>query len=131
MAEQPAPFHDLGQALPVVVTDGRRATFPEARVGLLRIDNVVNQPAPALPLRETQRVEAEPRQRFATADRASLAGLPTIQAYQRHYRAFGQTCHVLRQLESVALKGKPLARQPWRLQRPAPSRPAEKERARI
>ena len=109
MPEQPAPLHALDQALPVVVTDGWRATFPEARVGLLRVDNVVNQSAPALLLRETQRIEAELRQRFAAADRASLAVLPTIQAYQRHYRAFGQTYHVLRQLESVALKGRPLA----------------------
>jgi DNA/RNA-binding domain of Phe-tRNA-synthetase-like protein len=38
-------------------------------------------------------------------DRASLEALPTIQAYQRHYRAFGQTYHVLRQLNSVAIRG--------------------------
>jgi DNA/RNA-binding domain of Phe-tRNA-synthetase-like protein len=38
-----------------------------------------------------------------------LTALPSIQAYQRHYRGFGQTYHVLRQLESVALKGKQLS----------------------
>jgi DNA/RNA-binding domain of Phe-tRNA-synthetase-like protein len=110
MPEQPAPLHDLDQDLPVVVTDGWRASFPGARVGLLRVENVANQSA-ALPLlrEEVQRIEARLRQRFASADRASLAGLPTLQAYQRHYRAFGQTYHVLRQLESVALTGKPLA----------------------
>jgi DNA/RNA-binding domain of Phe-tRNA-synthetase-like protein len=109
MPEQPAPLHDLDQDLPVVVADGWRATFPKARVGLLRVDNVVNQSAPALLQQQARRIEAELRERFASADRASLAALPTIQAYQRHYRAFGQTYHVVRQLESVALKGKSLA----------------------
>ena len=109
MPEQPAPRHALDHDLPVVVTDGWRATFPEARVGLLRVDNVVDQSAPPLLLQQIQRIKAELRQRFASADRASLAMLPTIRAYQRHYRAFGQTYHVLRQLESVVLKGKPLA----------------------
>jgi DNA/RNA-binding domain of Phe-tRNA-synthetase-like protein len=32
-----------------------------------------------------------------------------VQAYQAHYRPFGQTYHVVRQLESVALKGRDLA----------------------
>src|SRR5712691_9728867 len=105
MPEPPAPLHELDKDLSVVVTDGWRTGFPGARVGLLRVDNVVNQPASVLLQRRTERIEAELRQRFASADRASLAALPTIQAYQRHYRAFGQTYHVLRQLESVALKG--------------------------
>src|SRR5712691_8454780 len=108
MPEPPAPLHELDKDLSVVVTDGWRTGFPGARVGLLRVDNVVNQPASVLLQRRTERIEAELRQRFASADRASLAALPTIRAYQRHYRAFGQTYHVLRQLESVALKGKSL-----------------------
>ena len=97
------------QALPVVVTHAWRASFPDARVGLLLVDNVVNQAATPSLQEQTQRIEAGLRQRFASADRAALAALPTIQAYHRHYRAFGQTYHVLRQLESVALNGKPLA----------------------
>src|SRR5437588_219970 len=40
--------------------------------------------------------------------RADLVAIANVQPYARHYRAFGQTYHVLRQLESVALKGKPL-----------------------
>src|SRR5947209_5493921 len=42
--QQPAPPHDLDQDLPVVLTDGWRASFPEARAVLLRVYNVVNQP---------------------------------------------------------------------------------------
>ncbi|MCA1647098.1 MAG: hypothetical protein LC797_17090 [Chloroflexi bacterium] len=109
MPEQPAQLHDMDERLRVITRDGWRHSFPEAVVGLLQIDNVVNQSAPAALQEKVLQIEAELRQRFSSADRPSLAVLPTIQAYQRHYRAFGQTYHVLRQLESVALKGKPLA----------------------
>jgi DNA/RNA-binding domain of Phe-tRNA-synthetase-like protein len=54
-------------------------------------------------------LQSELRVRYAAADRAALASLPVVQAYQAHYRPFGQTYHVLRQLESVALKGRDVA----------------------
>jgi DNA/RNA-binding domain of Phe-tRNA-synthetase-like protein len=95
--------------LQVVVTDAWRATFPEARVGLLLLDNVVNGPPPLALQTEMHRIEAELRQRFGRADRATLAALPTIQPYQRHYRAFGQNYHVLRQVESVAIREQAVA----------------------
>jgi DNA/RNA-binding domain of Phe-tRNA-synthetase-like protein len=91
--------------LQVVVTDAWRATFPEALAGMLLLDGVTNAPAPRALQVEVHRIEAELRERFATGDRATLEALPTIQAYQRHYRAFGQTYHVLRQLVSVAIRG--------------------------
>lgn len=91
--------------LQVVVTDAWRATFPEARAGMLLLDGVSNGPAPRALQVEVHRIEAELRERFERGDRASLEALPTIQAYQRHYRAFGQTYHVLRQLVSVAIRG--------------------------
>jgi DNA/RNA-binding domain of Phe-tRNA-synthetase-like protein len=97
---------DLVQDLEVIVTDAWRDAFPEARVGLLLLDKVVNGPAPRLLQAQTRRLEGELRRRFDGADRATLAELPIIEAYQRHFRGFGQTYHVLRQLESVALKGR-------------------------
>jgi DNA/RNA-binding domain of Phe-tRNA-synthetase-like protein len=54
-------------------------------------------------------LQADLRVRYASADRAALASLPVVRAYQAHYRPFGQTYHVLRQLESVALKGRDVA----------------------
>jgi DNA/RNA-binding domain of Phe-tRNA-synthetase-like protein len=54
-------------------------------------------------------LQSELRARYASADRVALASLPVVQAYQAHYRPFGQTYHVVRQLESVALKGRDLA----------------------
>jgi DNA/RNA-binding domain of Phe-tRNA-synthetase-like protein len=63
---------------------------------------------PALDQRLAE-LQSELRTRYASADRAALVSLPVAQAYQAHYRPFGQTYHVLRQLESVALKGRELA----------------------
>ena len=97
--------------LPVSVSDGWREAFPEARVGLLALENVANPPSHPELQRRVDEVQTRLRERYANADRAVLAALPVIQAYQRHFRAFGQTYHVLRQLESVALKGRPLASQ--------------------
>jgi DNA/RNA-binding domain of Phe-tRNA-synthetase-like protein len=92
----------------VTVTAAWQAAFPDARVGMLLVDNVTDAPPSAALLRRARMIETELRERYAGADRAALASLPAAQAYQRHYRAFGQTYHVLRQLESVALKSKSL-----------------------
>jgi DNA/RNA-binding domain of Phe-tRNA-synthetase-like protein len=70
------------------------------------VSNAERHPALALRLAELQ---ADLRAHYTSADRASLASLPVVQAYQAHYRSFGQTYHVLRQLESIVLKGRELA----------------------
>ena len=98
-----------GPSFTVVVTDAWRETFPAATVGLILLEDVVNPPTHPVLQQRVREVEARIQEQFAGADRAALITLPAITAYQRHYRAFGQTYHVLRQLESVALKGKPLA----------------------
>jgi DNA/RNA-binding domain of Phe-tRNA-synthetase-like protein len=95
--------------LSVVVTDAWREAFPQARVGLLALDDVTNPTTHPLLVQRVREVETRLRDQFAGADRTTLAALPSIQAYQAHYRAFGQTYHVLRQLESVVLKRKPLS----------------------
>jgi DNA/RNA-binding domain of Phe-tRNA-synthetase-like protein len=78
-------------------------------VGVLLLDGVANpRRHPALEARVSE-IEASLRQRYATLQRSELAATPTVQAYLAHYKAFGQNYHVLRQLESVALKGKTLA----------------------
>src|SRR4029077_9136761 len=86
-----------------------RSTFPGACVGCLLMEGVSNaERSVALDARLSE-LQVQLRARYASADRAALANLPVVQAYQAHYRAFGQTYHVLRQLESVALKGRELA----------------------
>ncbi len=93
----------------VEVTDAWRTAFPAARVGLLVLEEVSNPPHDDVLEQYVREVEDRLRRKFANAHRGVLVNLPAIEAYQRHYRAFGQTYHVLRQLESVALKGRPLA----------------------
>jgi DNA/RNA-binding domain of Phe-tRNA-synthetase-like protein len=85
-----------------------RRTFPDASVGCLLMHGVRNaERHPALD-RRLSKLQTDLRERYASADRATLASLPVVRAYQAHYRPFGQTYHVLRQLESVALKGRDL-----------------------
>jgi DNA/RNA-binding domain of Phe-tRNA-synthetase-like protein len=85
-----------------------RRTFPEACVGCLLMHGVRNvERNPALDGRLAE-LQTNLREHYVAADRTVLAELPTIRAYQAHYRAFGQTYHVLRQLESVVFKGRDL-----------------------
>src|SRR5579859_6665658 len=94
--------------MPFEASDEWRRTFPGACVGCLLMRGVRNaQRHPALDQALVQ-VQTDLRERHAGADRAVLASLPVVRAYQAHYRPFGQTYHVLRQLESVALKGRDL-----------------------
>jgi DNA/RNA-binding domain of Phe-tRNA-synthetase-like protein len=86
-----------------------RRTFPDASVGCLQMSGISNPERHPACDRRLLDVQAELRARYVSADRAALASLPVVQAYQAHYRPFGQTYHVLRQLESVALKGRDLA----------------------
>jgi DNA/RNA-binding domain of Phe-tRNA-synthetase-like protein len=84
--------------------------YPGAAVGVLAMDNVVN-PKESASLNEQKEVlEAGLRERFSGCDRAALRALPSIQPYHAYYKRFKKTYHVLHQLESVALKGKPIPR---------------------
>jgi len=85
-----------------------RSTFPQACVGCLVMHGVSNAERNLALDARLAELQIQLRDRYASADRAVLASLPTIRAYQAHYRAFGQTYHVLRQLESVAFKGRGL-----------------------
>jgi DNA/RNA-binding domain of Phe-tRNA-synthetase-like protein len=98
-----------GVTLGVSVNDAWRTAFAGARVGLLALQGVRNPGSHPGLEQHAREIEARLRVAFAGADRAALANLPASQAYQRHYKAFGQTYHVLRQLESVVIKGRPLA----------------------
>jgi DNA/RNA-binding domain of Phe-tRNA-synthetase-like protein len=95
--------------VPIAASAEWRRTFPDASVGCLQMGGLSNpERHPALDQRLVE-LQSQLRRRYASADRAALASLPVVQAYQAHYRPFGQTYHVVRQLESVALKGRDLA----------------------
>jgi DNA/RNA-binding domain of Phe-tRNA-synthetase-like protein len=96
-------------SLDVVVSESWRALHPSARVGVLALGNVRNSARhEALDVRR-EALTASLRARFAGWSRPELNALETIKAYNAFYRGFGKSYHVLLQLDSVALKGKPLA----------------------
>ena len=92
----------------VSISDAWRQAFPDAHVGVLLLDHVRNRVDSAALTAHLHKLETEVRRRYAGFDRARLADLEVISAYQQHYRRFGQTYHLLGQLESVALKARPL-----------------------
>ena len=92
------------------VTETWRTICPGAAAGVLAMRNVANPAThPALE-RWLAECEAALRARFAGTDRAALRALPRLQAYAAYYKRWGKTYHVQLQLESVALKGKPITR---------------------
>jgi len=92
------------------VSDTWRKTYPAASVGVLALRGVQNPEfCPALEI-EKERLESELRGRFAGQDRNALNALPTLQCYAAYLKPFNKNYHVFFQLESVALKGKPIPR---------------------
>ena len=91
------------------VTDRWKTTYPGAVVGILAMRGVKNPPQhPAIDELKAKK-EQEVRTRFAGMDRAALKTLDRMKQYESYYGLFDKTYHVLLQLESIALKGKPIA----------------------
>ena len=94
----------------ITVTDSFRTTFPGARLGVLAMTGVINPPSHAGLEEHKVQVEEELRRRYAGFDRPRFKELSAIRAYDAYYKKFDKSYHVLLQLESVALKGKPIPR---------------------
>ena len=93
----------------ISATDAFHSTWPDAIVGIMAIESLENPDThPALDA-EKARLEVALRERHAGQTRANLRSMPVFAAYERYYRRFGNTYHVQLQLESVALKGKPIS----------------------
>jgi DNA/RNA-binding domain of Phe-tRNA-synthetase-like protein len=94
--------------LVIAATERWQDQFPGGCVGILEMAGLDNsRPSGALEERKRQ-VEQDLRSRYAGFTRADFLGLEAMAAYERYYRQFDKTYHVLLQLESVVLKGKPL-----------------------
>jgi DNA/RNA-binding domain of Phe-tRNA-synthetase-like protein len=88
------------------VSEAWRITYPGAVVGMMVLEEVANpRKSDALDCRKR---ELESLLRSQITARSDLEALPVIQAYSGYYKAFRKSYHVLFQLESVALKGKPI-----------------------
>jgi DNA/RNA-binding domain of Phe-tRNA-synthetase-like protein len=92
----------------IQVSDAFRTRFPGARLGLLAMTGVSNPSVDSQLERKKAEVEEELRRRYGGFDRAQLKALPAMQAYVEYYGRFEKTYHLLLQLESVAVKGKPI-----------------------
>lgn len=94
--------------LSISVTDVWRELYPGGIIGLLELSGVENV-ATSTRLDEAKRqMESRLRQRYAGFTRPDFLSLPVMAAYERYYRGFDKTYHVLLQVESIVLKGKSL-----------------------
>ncbi len=90
------------------VSEAWRETYPGAAVGVLALRGVTNPTQHEALARHKAELERALRERFAGHGRAAIKADSIIQAYSRYYKRFKKTYHVLLQLESVAIKGKPI-----------------------
>ncbi len=94
----------------LIVSEAWQATYPGASQGVLVMRGIANPERHAELEKRKAELEEQLRTRFAGYDKAALAALPSVQPYVAYYAKFKKTYHVLLQLESVALRGKPLPR---------------------
>lgn len=94
--------------LSISATNEWRITHPGAVIGLLELSGVDNSSfSPKLEERKRE-TEARLRERYRDFARADFLSMPVMAAYQKYYKRFTKTYHVLLQLESLVLKGKSL-----------------------
>lgn len=87
-----------------------KAMYPQAAIGVLALDNVTNPASHAELDQQKVALESALREQFAGYSRQDLRALPSIEPYVAYYKRFKKSYHVLQQLESVAMKGKPIPR---------------------
>lgn len=94
--------------LTIIATESWRNTWPTATFGVLEISGVENTNRSGELEQHKRSVEARLRQRYQGFTRQQFLTLPVMAAYERYYKRFDKTYHVLLQLESIILKGKNL-----------------------
>ncbi len=87
-----------------------KRTYPGSAVGFLALSNVRNPEWHPDLEEEKAALERDIRARLGGLDRLAIRALPRMAAYNAYYRRFDKSYHVQFQLESVALKGKPIPR---------------------
>ncbi len=94
--------------LSISMTDELRVAHPGAVIGLLELSGVdAPSASPKLDARKRE-TEARLRERYQGFTRQDFLSLPVMAAYQKYYKRFTKTYHVLLQLESIVLKGRSL-----------------------
>jgi DNA/RNA-binding domain of Phe-tRNA-synthetase-like protein len=92
----------------VTATPEWSAAHPGGAIGLLEISGVDNS-SPSHELNQRKReTEAHLRTVYAGYGRQDFLALPVMAAYEKYYRHFDKTYHVLLQVESIVLKARNL-----------------------
>lgn len=94
----------------LTVTPAWHTAHPGATYGLIAFRGVRNPPSHEGINAAATELENALRERFSTEERDTLRATPPLPAYTAYYKRWGQRYHVGMQLESVALKGKPIPR---------------------
>lgn len=95
--------------LTITGTDEWKSAHPGAVIGLLEVSHVTNNHASSPTLDDRKReVESRLRAKYKDFSRQDFLSIPAMAAYQKYYKRFSKTYHVLLQLESIVLKGKSL-----------------------
>lgn len=94
--------------LSISATDEWRRAYPGALIGLLELSQVQPQTVSARLDQKKRETEERLRRRYADFTRQAFLSLPIMAAYDKYYRRFGKTYHVLQQVESIVFKGKNL-----------------------
>ena len=92
----------------ISAVDEWQNAHPGAIIGLLELSGVDNT-RPSTALNDQKRkVETSLREIYKGFNRKDFLALPVMAAYDRYYKQFNKTYHVLLQVESIVLKGKNL-----------------------
>ncbi len=89
-------------------TDEWSIAHPGAVIGLLEITGVENKAASAELNQRKREIVAHLRRNCAGFSRQDFLAHPVMAAYEKYYKRFDKTYHVLLQVESIVLKGKDL-----------------------
>ena len=84
------------------------AAHPGAVIGLLEITGVDNTLASLQLTQHKRQTEARLRKDYAGFSRQDFLATPVMAAYEKYYKRFDKTYHVLLQVESIVLRAKNL-----------------------
>ena len=94
--------------LSISATDEWRISHPGGIIGLLELSGVENIHASSSLDERKRSTETSLREHYKGFTRQDFLAIPIMSAYERYYKRFDKTYHVLLQVESIVLKGKSL-----------------------
>src|SRR5688572_1876934 len=94
--------------LSISATGDWRNTHLGGMIGLLEVLGVENAQTSSSLDEQKRETEARLREQYKDFTRQDFLALPVMSAYEKYYKRFDKTYHVLLQVESIVLKGKNL-----------------------